>query len=698
MPASFALTVGLEGGGCESFANSTGEQATLTVSGDANLPGGHLTLEAFPVPNEPGVFFYSSEATLSRAQKPFVQGLSCLGSTGRRTSVLPVTRAENNRIKLEISLDELAERDASIHAGSELRFQAWYRDPVHSLAPFNFTTSTDVQLGSVQYSVLQLLIDDIGYEFLRAYHDQNKYDGDNPLNELEDPNGVNLYPWTPFIDELASKGIRFNQFRANPTCSTTRATLVTGRYAFRHGVGSLVTEDRVGTLGEFGVGVGNDEFTLAEVLDTAGYETGYVGKWHMALGSGQVGLNGAPGTDFPHILSYGKWDYAWSIHANLTNWPFVPPVNIPGVSGSALPEDDVPQGYWNFKSWANFGVDPFETETLNLNYATEVTRLRTKELIDWAETGAPGSPWYVMGSFSAAHAPYGDLPPTSWLSTAEYWPATTIYGLNIPGGSGPTTAWTGYCAHIEALDSRLEEMFDAMGGLDAVLQDTMVILSGDNGSPPPALLSAMNDNGKDIGTVYPALITGSDNHFKHQPYERGVRIPLIVAGPLVSNPGSVCDAPVDAVDVHATIADICQADISTTVNDGRPMDGISFMSLIDGSMSDLEHIKTVRDWSLVERFSPNGDPRLIVPPISNHNSRRRGYLSRVNDDWFKLIRKLDDNGFEEDEFYHLYSTEVPSAAGEVDANEQNDLIGHPDYVRVYGLVKQRMENVLSTEP
>lgn len=684
--------------GCDPLPNSLGSEATLHVSGDAVLPGGHLVLEAYPVPNEPGLFFYSTESAAANERGPFHAGLSCLGNGGRRLGLLPVTHGVNNRFQFEVDVDELALMDGGIHAGSELRIQGWYRDQASPQAPFNFTTNTQVLLGAPQFNVLQILIDDIGFEFLRIYEDQNAYNGDNPLNTQEDPTGANLYPWTPFIDELASKGVRFNQFRANPTCSTTRATLVTGRYAFRHGVGALIAENRVGSLGEFGVGPGNDEFTIAQVTDSAGYENGYVGKWHMALGSGQIGLGGASGLDFPHILSHGHWDYAWSIHANLTNWPFVAPIHVPGVSGSMMPEDDVPQGYYNFQSWANFGTDPFETPNLNIDYATDLTRMRTKEMIDWAETGAPGAPWYVMTSFSAAHAPYGDFPDTSWLTTSEYWPAQTIYGLTIPGGSGPTTAWTGYCAHIEALDSRLEAMFNDMGGLDNVLLDTVVMVMGDNGSPPPALMSAMTDHGKDIGNVYPSLITGTNNHFKHQPYERGVRVPLIVAGPVVANPGTISNVPIDAVDVHATVADICQANIGTVVNDGRPQDGISFLSALDGSKSELEYIKTVRDWSFVERFSPNGDPRNITPPISNFSSRRRGFVQRVGDNWYKLIRKLQDDNTEGDEFYHLYNTQVPSVAGEVDPNELINLVSHPDYVRVYGLVKGKLEALLLTEP
>jgi len=685
--------------GCEPGPNSVGELAKLEVSGEAVLPGGRVTLEAHPVPNQPGIFFYSSDAAGDRARLPLADGLSCLGSAAQRVNVVPV-QARNNRIRLEVDIDDLASADASVFPGAELRFQGWFRDPSHVGNPFNFTTPSRIQVGAPQYDVLQILIDDIGFEFLRSYHDQNKWDGDNPFNVLEDPNGENLYPWTPFLDEFATKSLRFNQFRVNPTCSTTRAALLTGRYAFRNGVGSLIRDDTVGDLGEFGVGAGNDEFTIAEVVSSAGYQTGYVGKWHLALGTDQIALGGQFGLGFPHILDFGNWDYAWSIHANLSNWPYVSPVHVPGVSGSVFPEDDVDQGYYNFQSWANFGSDPFQTPLVNNNYATDQEQQRIAEVINWMETGQPGVPWYVFSSFSAAHTPYGDFPDTSWLSTQEYWPGTTIYGLPVPGGSGPTTAWTGYCAHVEALDNRLEALFDSLGGLDNVLQDTIVMILADNGSPPPIFLSAQRDHEKDIGTVYPNIIGvgAPNNHFKHQPYERGVRVPMFIGGPVVGNPGGVCNATVDAVDVHATIADLAGATISTVVNDGRIQDGISFRGLIEGTIDDYDWIKTVRDWSFVERFAPNGDPADVMPPISNQSSRRRGYTTRIGEDWFKLIRKLGDDGFDYDEFYHLYSGDLPIVANEVDANEMNDLVNDPQYTRVYNIAVQRMEALLATEP
>lgn len=77
---------------------------------------------------------------------------------------------------------------------------------------------------------------------------------------------------TPILDKFASQAVVFDRFSAQPVCSPTRASLMTGKYAMRTGV--IDTQEGMSILRP-------EEVTLAEALKTAGYTTGMFGKWHL---------------------------------------------------------------------------------------------------------------------------------------------------------------------------------------------------------------------------------------------------------------------------------------------------------------------------------------------------------------------------------------------------------------------------------
>ena len=79
---------------------------------------------------------------------------------------------------------------------------------------------------------------------------------------------------TPNIDLIASKGIELDRFYVNPTCSPTRASLLSGQFATTHGVDSPVQWHTQ-------TGLPLDIRILPEYLGEAGYATHLVGKWHL---------------------------------------------------------------------------------------------------------------------------------------------------------------------------------------------------------------------------------------------------------------------------------------------------------------------------------------------------------------------------------------------------------------------------------
>ena len=78
-------------------------------------------------------------------------------------------------------------------------------------------------------------------------------------------------PLTPHLDRMATEGVRFQYaFTSQPVCGPTRAVLQTGKYAAQTG------------CFRNGIPLPADEKTIAQRFSEAGYEVGYIGKWHLA--------------------------------------------------------------------------------------------------------------------------------------------------------------------------------------------------------------------------------------------------------------------------------------------------------------------------------------------------------------------------------------------------------------------------------
>lgn len=88
------------------------------------------------------------------------------------------------------------------------------------------------------------------------------------------PVGRHGHPWirTPHLDRLHDQSTRFKRFLVSPTCSPTRAAIMTGRHPMKDGITHTINErDRMAL----------DATILPQVLKSAGYTTGIFGKWHL---------------------------------------------------------------------------------------------------------------------------------------------------------------------------------------------------------------------------------------------------------------------------------------------------------------------------------------------------------------------------------------------------------------------------------
>jgi arylsulfatase A-like enzyme len=106
-------------------------------------------------------------------------------------------------------------------------------------------------------NIILVMVDDLGYSDIGAYGSEIK---------------------TPNIDQLASEGIRFREFYNNSICAPTRASLITGQYPHKAGVGYFNVN--LGLPAYQGY-LNKESLTFGEVLRNAGYSTLLSGKWHV---------------------------------------------------------------------------------------------------------------------------------------------------------------------------------------------------------------------------------------------------------------------------------------------------------------------------------------------------------------------------------------------------------------------------------
>ena len=322
------------------------------------------------------------------------------------------------------------------------------------------------------------------------------------------------HPWahTPNMDRIAKEGVRFrNAFVTTSLCAPSRACFLTGQYAHTHGIrhNSIPLDDSV--------------VTYPQLLQKAGYNTAFIGKWHM---DGQDG----PRPGFNRWVSFKGQGAYWN-----------PPLNVDGEKVQAT-------GY--------------------------MTDLLTNYAVDWLKKPR-NSPFCLYLPHKAIHGPFQPAVRHSKLYSDVKIERPDNFGDDLQGrpewfklgmekGHDPEgrlkdpAKWDefmrNYFRALMAVDDGIGRIFSTLEEM-GVLDSTVIIFAGDNGF-------FLGEHGRVD---------------KRTANEESIRIPLLMRYPKLVRPGTLTDEMVLNVDIAPTVLDLAGISVPSSV------EGKSLRPLFRGS-------------------------------------------------------------------------------------------------------------------
>jgi len=290
---------------------------------------------------------------------------------------------------------------------------------------------------------------------------------------------------TPNLDRLAVEGIHFNNaFVTTSLCSPSRASFLTGQYAHTHGVKNNLTPWK------------NSNITFLEIMKNRGYDTAFIGKWHMP---GKLPLLRGVDKFITFTVQGGQGRYF--------NCPLI-------IDGKEVPSKK-----------------PYITEELTDHTINFMSQQRDNPFCLYLSHKA------VHHQFKAAPEHQGmydnvklNLPKEadSWIT----WTNGSVYYGEILGPM--ESFYRDYCEAIVSMDQQIGRVMAAVEQL-GIADNTVIIYTSDNG------------------------YFWGEHHLvdKRWFYEESIRIPFIIRYPnMISTPGTRVDQMILNIDVAPTILNL----------------------------------------------------------------------------------------------------------------------------------------------
>jgi len=328
--------------------------------------------------------------------------------------------------------------------------------------------SLSAALATEKPNILVFLVDDMGLmdtsvPFLTDDKGQPKK---HPLNELYR---------TPSMENLASRGTRFETFYANSVCSPTRVSIMTGQSSARHHTTQWIRSEN-NNRGPQGPpdwqweGITKKHQTLPGLLKKNGYQTIYAGKAH-----------------FGPFKSYGEFPSNFGFDINIGGCSYGQPGSYYGKDGFGWLKGNKSRAVPNLEKY--HGKDIYLTDALTLEMNAEIKKAVEND-----------KPFFAYMAYYGVHTPF--MP-------------NKRYAQNYADAEISNKA-KAYATMIESMDTSVGAILKQLDTL-GVADNTLVLFLGDNGSDAP------------LGGLHTVASSAPLRGKKGTHYEGGMRVPFIAA-------------------------------------------------------------------------------------------------------------------------------------------------------------------------
>lgn len=322
---------------------------------------------------------------------------------------------------------------------------------------------------------------------------------------------------TPVMNKFSQESMLFKQaVTSTPLCSPHRASLITGKYPLSTGV---YTNCKTGA----DIMLQPDEIGIGDVLKEAGYQTGYIGKWHL---------------DLPDLNTSNHPE------SGARNWDAYTP---PGPKRMGF-------DYWySYGAWDNHLAPHYWEDTPDKIQVNEWSvKHETDKAIQFINKAKNNTPFALFVSWNPPHTPFEDVPDKY---KEMYKDLPRVFRKNVMTDEFEVHTGEEIKGDKDDLFEKQKDYFAAISGLDENFGRILNCLK-DNQLEEDTIIVLTADHGEMLGS--------HGMMAKHVWYEESIGVPFVIRWP-TKIPAQETDTLLNTVDIMPTLLKLADLEVPSSV-------------------------------------------------------------------------------------------------------------------------------------